>query len=138
MTPLYDTAPFVNPAARMPGFHPVNARAVWTPTEGQPITVVGDYLDAAAPGAAVELGCGIEQLAHDLGVTELVYPHPLDYTITICGAVDRQLLRSPYAEVRCPDGTLRITPIPWRLGLRSPPTHEPTTGWEVGPADAGW
>ncbi|MCV7194100.1 hypothetical protein [Mycolicibacterium brumae] len=134
MIPAYDTRPLVNPTPRWPGFHAVNVRAVWTPTDGDPITVVGDYLDAAEPGAAVELGCGIEELATDLGVERLVFPRGLNYTITICTLVDRQLLQRPVAEVRCPDGTLRITPIPWRLGLRSLPTHEPTTGWEVGPA----
>lgn len=132
MIPAYDTRRLVNPTPRHPGFHPVNARVTWTPTTGEPITAAGAYLDAAAPGAVVELSCGIEELATDLGVERLVYPHPLDYTIPICRRVNEQLLQRPVAELRCADGTLRLTLVPWRLGLRSLPPSEPTEGWEVG------
>lgn len=104
---MYDTLPFTDPTPRVPGFHDVACRVVWTPrrpADARPSHITGDFLDADSPGGTVTLGCGIEEALSRLNIDFLDY----DHLLAVCELVDRQLAVHPWAELRCPQGTARI------------------------------
>ena len=107
---MYDTTPFIDLEERAPGFHDVSCKVTWTPRHdpASARTVVGDYLDADAPGGVVTLGCGIEMCLFELEVGRL----DLEHLLAICRLVDQQLARQPWAELTCPEGTARIDLVP--------------------------
>lgn len=100
----YDTTLYITELERTPGWHDVVARVCWTPRGGEPITTVGDFLDANAPGTEVFLACGIDMIGTDLGLTDVIE----DHIIPICDLVNAQLRKHPWAEIRCPLGTTRL------------------------------
>lgn len=112
----YETAPFICPTARAPGFHDVLARITWTPREGASVTVTGEYLDADGPAGLITLGCGIDGAAADLGLDGWVFSRGDDYLELLCELVDKQLERGPSARLCCPEGVLGIELVPWAEG----------------------
>lgn len=109
----YDTRPFIDPVERAPGYHEVRCRVTWTPREGDPVAITGEYLDGDGVGGMITLGCGIDGAATDLGVESLVLPCGDDYLMRLCELVDRQLEREPHARLVCPEGTLDIAVLRW-------------------------
>jgi hypothetical protein len=71
----YYTAEFIAPNPRCPGWHDVHAKVTWTPRGGEPVTIEGDYLDASNPNGRIFLGCGIEDIAEDLGLWDVIEDH---------------------------------------------------------------
>lgn len=100
----YDTAAYIDPIARQPGWHDVVAAVAWTPRGGQLITVTDAYLDANSPTGEVFLGCGLEAIAEDLDLWDAVGDHVTE----IVRAVDVQLRRHPWAVLECPAGRARL------------------------------
>lgn len=107
---MYDTTPFIDPEARVPGFHDVACDVTWTPRNDPAAAraVFGDFLDADSPDGTVTLGCGIEYALHVLRID--IVDH--DHLLSICEHIDRQLAVQPRAELRCPEGTAHIELIP--------------------------
>lgn len=99
-----DVTAYITATPREAGWHDVSVSATWTPRVGSAITVTGGYLDANSPNGTVFLGCGVEELASDLGMLDAVDGHEL----AICELVNAQLLRQPWAVVTCAFGTLRL------------------------------
>jgi len=107
---MYDSTPFIELDERAPGFHDVSCEVTWTPRNDPAAarSVFGDFLDADSPGGAVTLGCGIEMGLHLLGIDFVDY----DHLLAICELVNTQLAAQPWAELRCPQGTVRIELVP--------------------------
>lgn len=111
----YDTKPYICPEPRFAGWHDAACRVTWTPTDGDPVTVIGDYLDGDGPAGPITLGCGIEAAVTDLGLEDLVFSRDEDYAVSIAEAVDHQLARRTWALLACPEGTLRVELVAWEL-----------------------
>lgn len=98
----YDTAAFIDPTPRVPGFHDAWCRVTWTPRGGDPVTVTGGYLDGDSPNGTVSLGCGIECAVDALGISDLLADS--DHIVAVADLVSAQLAERPWATVKCPDG----------------------------------
>lgn len=106
----YDTAAFIDPIPRRAGWHDVHAAVTWTPLWGHPVTIEGAFLDASSPNGSIFMGCGIETMTEELGLT-----YSLDdpeHVIAICELVTVELEQHPWAELLCPEGHLRIELVP--------------------------
>lgn len=106
----YDTSEYIDPNPRREGWHDVYARVVWTPLWGHPLVVTGAFLDSNSPSGPVFIGCGIEDIAAQLGLTYAI--GDAEHTIAICELVTVALEQHPYAELLCPEGHLRIDLVP--------------------------
>ncbi len=106
---MYDSAPYIDPTPRVPGYHDAACVVVWRPAgkAAAPRRIVGDFLDGDSPDGAVTLGCGIEEALSRLEI-DLDY----DHLLTVCDLVNRQLAQRPWAEVKCPQGSARISLVP--------------------------
>ena len=112
--PAYRTTPFIDPVPRCPGWHDAQCRIAWHPRDGEPVVVVGAYLDAHSPAGPVSLGCGIETAAEAVGMLDWLEEAPGEELTALCDLVSAQLAEQPWAEVICPLGRLRVELVPAR------------------------
>lgn len=93
----YDPAPYTDDEGH------VWCKVTVTFQDGETRSATGDFLDAEP---LPELGCGIEELAKELGLL-----HMLDCTpryIEVCYEATRQLARQPWAALTCPELSVRL------------------------------
>ncbi|MCB0927261.1 MAG: hypothetical protein KDB70_04935 [Mycobacterium sp.] len=112
-TAHYDTRPYICPTPRFGDFHDVASWALWVPTVGAAVSSGKSYLDADAPDGEITLGCGIEEMASDLGAAGWLFALGEDHITRICECVDIQLRRQAWAALRCPQGKLLIQLVKW-------------------------
>lgn len=111
MTDLpYDLTPYTDPVDPHVW---CTVRWRWRAT-GETIGVVGDYLNIE-DGLPV-LCCGIYQAAEDMGLPD-EWLNDDAHCLQISDLVDRQLALQPRAELRCPQGVLRIDLVSPRSSL---------------------
>lgn len=110
----YNTAAFIDPIPRAPGWHDAYGHISWHPRGGEPVATTGAYLDAHSPDGPVSLGCGIETAAEDVGMLDWLEDAPDGEVTGLCELVDAQLAERPWAEVVCPLGKVRIGLVPAR------------------------
>lgn len=95
----YDLAPYVSVADE----RWLRTRVTWTPTTGDVVTAIGDYVDGM--GDTASLGCGIEELLDDLGLPQF---EDTEKYLAVCDLINRQLAQRPWVVLVCPEGSARL------------------------------